>query len=104
MGKILGLDLGSNSIGWAYIDLPRTEKRALRRKYQRELVFNKTISKKESTLFRIKYFISKRLKVITLSIITTIMFALVFISPQFWQFWINLGIGSLIATISLIKE
>lgn len=77
MSKYLGLDLGTNSIGWAYIDLTRIEKRVLRRKYQRELIFRDKISKKEAT-FKIKNLIMNNIRIILLSSITFILFFFLF--------------------------
>tara|TARA_Y100000815_G_C13311943_1_gene488872 strand:+ start:98 stop:421 length:324 start_codon:yes stop_codon:yes gene_type:complete len=101
MSKYLGLDLGTNSIGWAYIDLTRTEKRQLRRKYQRELIFRNKISKKEATLFKIKSLLVENIKIILLSSITMIMFLLSLIFSEFWQLFLNLGIGGLISILTL---
>lgn len=101
MNKYLGLDLGTNSIGLAYIDLNRNEKRALRRKYQRELIFRNKVYKKEATLFKIKNLIKNNTRIIFLSIITLTMFVLSLILVEFWQLFINLGIGGLISILTL---
>jgi len=95
------LDLGTNSIGWAYVDLTRTEKRALRRKYQRELIFNNRISKKEATLFKIKNLIKMNMRILILSVITLTMFLLILIFTEYWQLFLNLGISGLISILTL---
>jgi|TARA_B110000967_G_C18875413_1_gene557968 hypothetical protein len=101
MSKHLGLDLGTNSIGWAYVDLTRTEKRKLRRKYQRELIFKNRISKKEATFFKIKNLISENIRTILLMIITVTLFLFSLIFAEFWQLFLNLGIGGLISILTL---
>ncbi len=101
MSKYLGLDLGTNSIGWAYIDVTRTEKRQLRRKYQRELIFRNKISKKEATIFKIKNLVTENVRIILLSTLTVVLFIFSFIFVEFWQLFLNLGIGGLISILTL---
>lgn len=114
MSKILGLDLGTNSIGWAKVNDNKIEdigvtispnlidsnKRKQRRIQKRNFVeinqdsTNLLISRKLISFFK------KRTTLITLSILTSLLFLFSIVFFNNWQFWINLGIGSLIATIT----
>lgn len=104
MSKYLGLDLGKNSIGWAYVDLTRTEKRQLRRKYQHELIFKNRTSKKKVTLFKIRSLMTENIRIILLSTITLTLFIFSLIFSEFWQLFLNLGIGGLISILTLEKN
>ena len=101
MNKYLGLDLGANSVGWIYTDLTRTEKRKLRKKYQREQIFINRISKKEATFFKIKNLITENTRVTLLIIITVTLFLFSLIFAEFWQLFLSLGIGGLISILTL---
>lgn len=100
MSKYLGLDLGTNSIGWAYIDLTRTEKRSLRRKHQRELMFSNKTTKKKATRLRIRTSIIDNIRIVVLTIITLTMFVFSLIFAEYWQLYLNLGIGGLISLLT----
>ncbi|WP_417289897.1 hypothetical protein [Corallibacter sp.] len=118
MSKYLGLDLGKNSIGWALVDnhkiidkgvqiftnSQRTEKRGLRRKNQRELILLNRISEKNTTLFKIKNLLIKNIRIILLSIITLTLFLFSLIFAEFWQLFLNLGVGGLISILTLEKN
>lgn len=107
MSKYLGLDLGTNSIGWALIDNDKIEKFGVR-------VFPglaKTLDTKSSKFDKIKsvfYKLSKSIKrnskQVILYSITLTMFSLTLVFPNNWQFWLNLGIGGLIATLTVSKN
>ena len=101
MSKYLGLDLGTNSIGWTYVDLTRIEKRQLRRKYQREQIFKNRISKKDAIFSKIKNLITENFRNILLMIITVTLFLFSLIFTEFWQLFLNLGIGGLISILTL---
>ena len=106
MTRILGLDLGTNSIGWSIINdnkienigvtispnLNDSNKRKSNHRYQDSQ--NISIINKLETVLR------KKTTSIVLSILTLLMFLFSFTFFENWQFWINLGIGSLIATIT----
>ncbi|NOZ46497.1 MAG: hypothetical protein GXO79_06910 [Chlorobi bacterium] len=100
MSRYLGLDLGTNSIGWEYIDLTRTEKRLLRRKYQREIILQSKITKKEATLFKIKNYLKTNIRILILSSITMTLFLLTMFFVQYWQVFLTLGIGGLISVLT----
>ena len=107
MAKILGLDLGTNSIGWAIVDsetnklincgarifpIDKQQKRSwkLRRGYRDkfiELMFPKS-----------RYYI-----VLTSLIILTILtFTLSISNVQNWQFWLNISLTALFSTLTII--
>lgn len=114
MGRILGLDLGTNSIGWAILndnqiettgikvfpDAIRSEKRNLRRIKQRILI-RETQLTENSLFFKLRKYLNENYKTVILTTITVQLFLFALLFPSNWQFWINLGIGSLIATLSL---
>ncbi|TNJ46089.1 hypothetical protein KFZ70_09075 [Tamlana fucoidanivorans] len=113
MCKYLGLDLGINSIGWVLVDnqelksygvrriksSQRLEKRNFRRKYQRGLAkIKKAFSSKLRTLF------TKNYRLTLLSILTFVLFLFSFIFFEYWQLFLNLGIGGLISILSVEKK
>lgn len=104
MSKILGLDLGTNSIGWAYTDLTQKEKRTLRKRYQRELILQKRISKKEATFFKIKNLIQSNFRTFSLIGLTTIMFLLSIFLPDYWELFLNMGIVGMISILTFEKK
>jgi len=109
MSRILGLDLGTNSIGWAITNDNKIESLGVRifpntvRVRQR----NKTPQKANFLLSQLTNsltFVKRNTKSIVLLTITITMFLLGFLFPTNWQFWINLGIGCLIATLTFSKK
>ncbi|MGV8814927.1 MAG: hypothetical protein ACOH2D_12550 [Gelidibacter sp.] len=118
MSKYLGLDFGTNSIGWTLVDnykisdkgvqifvnSQRTEKRDLRRKNQREFILLNRISKKNTTLFKIKNLLIKNIRIVLLSTITLTLFLFSLIFAEFWQLFLNLGIGGLISILTFERN
>lgn len=107
MSRILGLDLGTNSIGWALIDNDKIEIFGVKAIPK----FVNTLDKKSSKFDKVKsefYRLSKSIKrnskVIMLFSITLTMFCLSMVFPNNWQFWLNLGIGGLITTLTVNKS
>ena len=98
----LKFDIGNDSIGWAYLKLSRTEKRTLRKLNQRKIKIEAYQNSKHLS-FNTKRFFYKDIRITSLLIITTLSFILAFIMPEFWQLWINLGVGSLLALITHSK-
>jgi hypothetical protein len=114
MTRILGLDLGTNSIGWSIINdnkienigvtispnLNDSNKRKLRRIKQRKSIHRNQDSQNISTINKLETVFRKKTTAIVLSILTLLMFLFAYTFFENWQFWMNLGIGSLIATIT----
>jgi len=102
MGRILGLDIGTNSIGWAIVNENRIENMGT---YvfpnEKNLIVK---NNKPNLIQKLFFFIKSNLQSIVLISITSIMFLFSFIFPLNWQFWINLSIGSLIATLTFNKK
>lgn len=99
MSKSLGLDLETNSIGWAIIDNNRVIDCGVR-------VFpienkSKYEKPKKLTLLKTKNLIYKNFRILILSTITLAMFILSLIFAEFWQLFLNLGIGGLISILTL---
>jgi hypothetical protein len=113
-GKNIRLYLGTNSIGWLIINdniienigvaispnLNDSNKRKLRRIEQRKSNYRNQDSQNVSTINKLETVSRKKTTVIVLSILTLLMFPFAFTFFENWQFWINLGIGSLIAIIT----
>jgi CRISPR/Cas system Type II protein with McrA/HNH and RuvC-like nuclease domain len=117
MAKTLGLDIGTNSIGWALIDnnsnkiidcgvkifpsktshqtqLARQQRRTENRFMQRVLAFyNKVKLTKEIN--------PVILTLISCSALTALLTILNFSN---WQFWLNLSLTVFVATLSLIHQ
>ncbi|PZU86548.1 MAG: hypothetical protein DI529_08575 [Chryseobacterium sp.] len=117
MAKILGLDIGINSIGWVIIDdssnqiidcgakifpasrnkerqLARQQHRTDNRFMQRALAYYKgsKLSKRTRPVI---------LTLICFSVLTTL---LTIINLSNWQFWLNLSLTVFVATLSLIHQ
>ena len=100
MSKILGLDLGINSIGWAVIDNKTNQMDCGVR------VFKNVITQHNQPKLR-KIRIKKidiSTKFILSSILTSILFGLALLNIQDWQYWTSLGIGGLLVIISILKD
>lgn len=110
MSKILGLNLGTNSIGWAIIDneynktlesgvssfpnnsLNIRAKRRLSRRYLQKLP-----SKKEN-----KYLDKSNLTILCIVTISIATGVLALVNEVNWQYWINLSLTFLVALLTLI--
>ena len=100
MSRILGLDLGENSIGWAIIKDNEIESTVMNTlSDSKHNNFNKSTSLLERIIIGLKL----NYKTVFLYLITLLMFSFSIIFPSNWQFWINIGIGSLIATLTFNK-
>ena len=97
MGKYLGLDLGTNSIGWAIIDNDTNQ------------VINSGVNI-YNTGFKNKQFTpvkktKKRQKSsIVLCIIATILLIVSIIDVINWQFWLNISLTTYIAVLTLYLQ
>ncbi|WP_298117488.1 hypothetical protein [Flavobacterium sp.] len=93
MSKILGLDFGSNSIGWAIID---SEAKSL-------LNFGMRVLKISPKQRVIKKRINQK-TFISLNIIFIISLILVVLNFENWQFWLNITLTSVITKITLSNQ
>jgi hypothetical protein len=120
MGKILGLDLGENSIGWAIVDSEKREiidmgsrvfQRACRRKERRSRnrrrIVIKTINNKKQTVL----ILNNCFEFIRTNTIRMILFclfimtgALLLMNLHDWQFWFNLSFTVLITFLGVINN
>lgn len=97
MGKYLGLDLGTDSIGWAIIDNDTNQ------------VINSGVNI-YNTGFKNKQFTpdkktKKRQKSsIVLCIIATILLIVSIIDVINWQFWLNISLTTYIAVLTLYLQ
>jgi len=98
MSKILGLDLGTNSIGWAVIDSNSNQMDCGVRVFKNGLKLRKqTVSEriKRKTIST---------KIVLSSILTSSLFTIALININDWQYWTSLGIGGLLVIISILKD
>jgi len=117
MAKILGIDIGTNSIGWAIVDnssnkiidcgakifptsfnsesrLARQQRMSINRLMQRALIFYGDCK------------LSRRINLVILTLVfccvLTTLLTLINISN--WQFWLNLSLTIFVATLSLLHQ
>ncbi|MBA7541677.1 CRISPR-associated endonuclease Cas9 [subsurface metagenome] len=93
MSKILGLDLGTNSIGWAIIDNKSINDYGVK-------VYPKR--NRQSKTYDLKIRLSR--KVLLGSIMTSFLFAMAVININDWRYWTSLAIGGVLLLISMIKD
>jgi len=99
MSKFLGLDLGTNSIGWAILDNNKVVDCGVWIfPFENKLKYEKP---KILALLKFKDFVYKKFRVFTLTTITLTMFILSLIFAEFWQLFLNLAIGGLISILTL---
>lgn len=94
MSKYLGLDLGSNSIGWAIID--DTAKKAINFGVHN---FNNTPCPK-----KIKIKDTKNQKILMLNALIVISSVFCIANLENWQFWVNVILTTFIAKITLSNQ
>ena len=93
MSRILGLDLGTNSIGWAMID-------------------NETVSLLNSGMRVFKTSLKQKVirkrnnqkAIISLNTISIITLILVILNFENWQFWLNATLTSIITKITISNQ
>lgn len=100
MERILGLDLGTNSIGWALLENNKVSK------YGVQVFATKPteLKKHSNNIENLKSKIRQNYQVISLSILTMFLFGMAMLTPSFWQFWTNLGIGGIIAILTTQRK
>ncbi|TYA52751.1 hypothetical protein [Formosa maritima] len=100
MGKTLGLDIGENSIGWALLENNKIAD------YGVQIFETKPneLKKNSNKIETIKLTFRQNYQLICLSVLTLCLFGMAIATPNFWQFWINLGIGGIIAILTTLKK
>jgi len=93
MSRILGLDLGTNSIGWAIID-----KETNNLLNSRIRVF-KTSSKQNDIKRK-----NNQRAITSLNTISIISLILIVLNFENWQFWLNVTLTSVIAKITFSNQ
>jgi hypothetical protein len=97
MSRVLGLDLGTNSIGWAIIntDTNKLESCGTR------IFPNKSVRQKKVRQQRRTKFVSlvKSLHFISFATLT-----LSLMDKANWQFWLNLALTTFLATLTLLHQ
>lgn len=98
MSKILGLDLGTNSIGWAIIENEKLQDCGVR-------IFS---GKSESRLIKTHYFKKTidwlLLKPNQILLISGLFFSLALLNIKNWQFWLGLSVASILTFLSKDKN
>lgn len=100
MGRILGLDLGTNSIGWALLENNKVYEYGVQIFDTKPTEFKKYSNKIENLKSKIR----QNHQMISLSILTMFLFGMAILTPSFWQFWTNLGIGGIIAILTTQRK
>jgi len=97
MKKVLGLDLGSNSIGWTVVENNELKDFGVS-------IFHPLMNEKTelSQISRYTKIITSR--IILLTVLTIILTIISILDISNWQFWFNLTVASLITTITLLKK
>lgn len=93
MNRILGLDLGTNSIGWAIIDnetnsILNSGMRIFKTSPKQRVIKNKNNQK----------------AILPLNIISITSLFLVVLNFENWQFWLNVTLTSVIAKITISNQ
>ena len=93
MNRILGLDLGTNSIGWAIIDnetnsILNSGMRIFKTSPKQRVIKNKNNQK----------------AILPLNIISITSLFLVVLNFENWQFWLNVTLTSVIAKITFSNQ
>ena len=109
MAKILGLDLGTNSIGWAIVD---SETNKLIDCGARIFPIDKQQEKKWTLLrscrdkFLEMAFSKSRYSIIltSLVILTVLTLILSVSNMQNWQFWLNISLTALFSTLTIVNQ
>jgi hypothetical protein len=117
MAKILGLDIGTNSIGWAIIDnesnqiidrgvkiLPANNNSARRFERKQRRTGNRFVQKSMTLYTKIKANTEINPVILTLISFSFITALLTIINFSNWQFWLNLSLTVFVATLSLIHQ
>ena len=98
MSKVLGLDLGTNSIGWAIIeaDSNQLESCGTRIFPRKVAVHDKIVSRQKSkkvfSIIKLLHFISFASVLLTL------------FDKNNWQFWLNMSLTTFVATLTLLHQ
>lgn len=93
MSRILGLDLGTNSIGWAIIDNETNSLLNSGMKIFKTSLKQKVINKKDN-----------QKAIISLNAISITSLILVILNFENWQFWLNVTLTSVITKITLSNQ
>ena len=93
MSRILGLDLGTNSIGWAIIDNETNNLLNFGMKILKTSPRQKVIKKKNS-----------QKAIISLNAISITSLILVILNFENWQFWLNVTLTTVITKITLLNQ
>lgn len=116
MGKILGLDLGANSIGWAIINNSSNKTTdfgvntlTISSDYERLLAKLNPKTDNRLMLKALNFYkekLSRKANQIILILFSCLFITalLTFINISNWQFWLNLSLTVFVATLSLLYQ
>ncbi len=93
MSRILGLDLGTNSIGWAMIDNETVSLLNFGMRVFKTSPKQKVIRKRNN-----------QKAIISLNTISIISLILVILNFENWQFWLNATLTSIITKITISNQ
>lgn len=111
MGRVLGLDFGSNSIGWAIVDIEKKEIINMGCKiYENSIdevnvngitVSNKSEKRERKALIlsKIPRFVLKNQSFLALLFLQIVTISLMLINLHDWRFWFSISFAVLIALL-----
>lgn len=114
MGKILGLDLETNSIGWAIVDSDTNKFLYYGTRKVPAVISREDRRSKSRTLLRTNYRSENFVKLLqkvkhspiltSLAVLTALTFIFAVTNNANWQFWLNICLTTLLTTLTLIYQ
>jgi hypothetical protein len=113
MGRFLGLDLGTNSIGWAIVDTDQNKivncgVRIFSSQQINKNKFSKRITELLELRFKVIGFLNQNFKttpyLFGLTFLTVVTLVLTIINKQNWQFWLNIGLTALFTILTIFHQ
>lgn len=110
MKKALGLDIGTNSIGWALIDNDKIVEQGVRLfSNERPTARQERRTKQRFTKKAIAFYRQKnnsKANPVFIALIACVLLTgvLTAINVVNWQFWLNLSLTTLVATLTLLHQ
>ncbi|WP_333696494.1 hypothetical protein [Flavobacterium sp.] len=100
MSKILGLDLGQNSIGWAIVDDGKISEMGTKIFPNERVLCGLAVEKKHTVIKTFKSLsFRQKLTLVLFSILTI----LTFVNISNWQFWLGLNVTTLLTYLTMEK-
>lgn len=113
MKRIIALDLGTNSIGWAIVNVNQNNivdcgARIFPSQQITKRKFGKKIIEVSENRFKVMEFFIQNFKatpyLFGLTFLTILTFTLTIINRQNWQFWLNISLTALFTTLTIFHQ